>query len=459
MSPAGTCPPPPPVPTGLTGTPGACSTNNINLSWNAAPGATSYNLYRDGSRVYSGSATSRTDNHRRDIVPGAVLTYTVDAENGGGVSPRSSPITVNAPAECDMADLVSENLSVTGSFYEDRPLNLSAAVRNIGEVAAGSFEDDFTYQWNRTDGTWNTITTISKSGGLAIGASSPDSTTFTPTQSGTLYIQHCVDSDRDIAEGSNENPNCTVSAGYRVDRPSNCSSQTLLHCVLPSGSHEQNVTGSCASGYQGSCNYTCDDGTWDAPSANSCSGPSILTYRVCTVATGLCTNASGPHVVATGTPLRIEWTSNADNCQRVAGPSDFATGGVANGNDNVTSSNSVNATSTYTILCRYGNNNTTAAQRTLYVYTALPGPVLTASSTVLQGSSVRLNWDTNNGNEASCTLTGGGINGASALGNGTGTNETGYTNVTINGRTTFTLTCNGQSSVKTIEIIPATWES
>jgi hypothetical protein len=95
----------------------------------------------------------------------------------------------------------------------------------------------------------------------------------------------------------------------------------------------------------------------------------------------------------------------------------------------------------------------------LTVLTLQSIPSLTATQTIVQqGDTVRLSWDTNNGDEKLCTLTGGNINGAALLGNSTGDNETGYADVVISGRTTYTLTCGGQSNVKTIEIIPTGWE-
>ena len=86
-------------------------------------------------------------------------------------------------------------------------------------------------------------------------------------------------------------------------------------------------------------------------------------------------------------------------------------------------------------------------------------PVLTASSRLVRmGTSVTIQWDTNNGNENLCSLTGGAL--------GTSQNpipfnasdpsgeEGGVTQV-ISGRTTFTLSCpaSGSASV-TIDVIP-----
>ena len=84
-------------------------------------------------------------------------------------------------------------------------------------------------------------------------------------------------------------------------------------------------------------------------------------------------------------------------------------------------------------------------------------PDLTSSSRVVDpgpsGVPVDLSWDTNNGNEALCTLTGGLIP-TNPLTPSAGNPEQGSTSVTISARTTYTLTCpNGTDSV-TIEIIP-----
>lgn len=83
---------PPPAPTGLT----AVTTSNVALSWNASPGATSYNVKRstsDGgpySTVSSPTTTSYADN---DVTAGTTYYYVVSAVNAAGQSPNSSQVS------------------------------------------------------------------------------------------------------------------------------------------------------------------------------------------------------------------------------------------------------------------------------------------------------------------------------------------------------------------------------
>jgi hypothetical protein len=77
---------PPPVPTGLTAT--AVSSSQINLSWSASTGATSYNVLRGGSTVGTPSGTTFNDT---GLTASTSYTYRVQAVSAGGTSASSSP--------------------------------------------------------------------------------------------------------------------------------------------------------------------------------------------------------------------------------------------------------------------------------------------------------------------------------------------------------------------------------
>ncbi|MEU4829334.1 glycosyl hydrolase family 18 protein [Streptosporangium sp. NPDC023615] len=77
---------PPAAPTGLTGTGNATA---ASLSWTASPGATGYNVYRNGTRV--GTATGTTFSE----TPGTgTHAYQVSATNAAGESARSATVSV-----------------------------------------------------------------------------------------------------------------------------------------------------------------------------------------------------------------------------------------------------------------------------------------------------------------------------------------------------------------------------
>ncbi|MFI6458336.1 carbohydrate binding domain-containing protein [Streptosporangium amethystogenes] len=79
-------PPLPPVPSGLAATVNGTS---VSLSWNASSGATGYNVYRNGIRVGTPTATSYSD------TPGTgTHTYQVSASNPAGESAKSSQVSV-----------------------------------------------------------------------------------------------------------------------------------------------------------------------------------------------------------------------------------------------------------------------------------------------------------------------------------------------------------------------------
>ena len=76
----------PPTPTGLTAT--AVSSSQINLSWTASTGATSYIVLRGGSSVGTPSGTTFSNT---GLTASTSYTYTVEAVSAGGTSAASSP--------------------------------------------------------------------------------------------------------------------------------------------------------------------------------------------------------------------------------------------------------------------------------------------------------------------------------------------------------------------------------
>lgn len=83
----------PATPMGLTVT-GVTSTT-ASLSWTASSGAISYQLFRNGTKVYNNSATSYTDS---GLAPSTSYQYTVQASNASGSSPQSPSVTATASA-------------------------------------------------------------------------------------------------------------------------------------------------------------------------------------------------------------------------------------------------------------------------------------------------------------------------------------------------------------------------
>ena len=83
----------PPTPTGLNAT--ATGTSTVNLTWNAASGATSYTVLRDGAAVANTTTATFSDS---GLQAGTTYAYTVKANNEAGASRASDPATVTTEA-------------------------------------------------------------------------------------------------------------------------------------------------------------------------------------------------------------------------------------------------------------------------------------------------------------------------------------------------------------------------
>lgn len=78
----------PGAPTGLSGT---SSASSVSLTWSAASGATSYNVYRNGAKVGSPTGTSYTDS---GLAANTTYSYQVSASNSAGEGAKSTSISV-----------------------------------------------------------------------------------------------------------------------------------------------------------------------------------------------------------------------------------------------------------------------------------------------------------------------------------------------------------------------------
>ncbi|MGO4496436.1 fibronectin type III domain-containing protein [Paenibacillus sp. 2RAB27] len=95
----------PSVPTGLTATPGNAQ---VALTWAAVSGATSYNVYRGGTKVSSPTTASFTDT---GLTNGTSYSYTVSAVNSAGESTQTS--SVNSTPVAPVLPAVPTGLAAT----------------------------------------------------------------------------------------------------------------------------------------------------------------------------------------------------------------------------------------------------------------------------------------------------------------------------------------------------------
>lgn len=148
---------PPDIPTGLAAT--ATSSSQINLSWQAVPGATSYLLFRGENVAYSGNATSFSDT---GLTESTTYAYTVKAVNGLGVSEPSDEVSATTHAGVAVGTLDT-------AFSDNALANLtnSNAVRSLylqsdGKILVGG---EFT-QWAATGTTLGRVARLEADGSL-----------------------------------------------------------------------------------------------------------------------------------------------------------------------------------------------------------------------------------------------------------------------------------------------------
>ncbi|HEY0693658.1 MAG TPA: cellulose binding domain-containing protein [Kribbella sp.] len=82
----------PGAPGGLTGT---STSSSVSLSWSAVSGATSYNVYRNGTKVGTSSGTSYTDT---GLTASTAYSYQVSASNSVGEGAKSGALSVTTQA-------------------------------------------------------------------------------------------------------------------------------------------------------------------------------------------------------------------------------------------------------------------------------------------------------------------------------------------------------------------------
>ncbi len=104
--------------------------------------------------------------------------------------------------------------------------------------------------------------------------------------------------------GSN---NCNRTVTY-----SSCNTHTRTGCKRYSRGHGGS-SGSCISGYTGSCSYTCNNGSWGSPSSNNCNR--TVTYRSCdTHTTGGCKRSGRSHGGSSGSCINSYTGSCSYTC-------------------------------------------------------------------------------------------------------------------------------------------------
>lgn len=182
------------------------------------------------------------------------------------------------------------------------------------------------------------------------------------------------------------------------------------------------------------------------------SGASVdLKVRNNTAGTGW---VDGPININTTDDLDLSWTSR--NVVSCSGNNFTVPGNAVSGTQTSVVNPASGASRTYTILC--GSDGSGTVSDSVVVNATGPGtggpPTLTGTPAyVIKGDTATLTWSLNGNTPASCQLTGPGVNLSSLP------NATGPQNVTINGESTYTLTCPGGIDTATIRVLPVLQET
>lgn len=308
----------------------------------------------------------------------------------------------NAGATCSSKPNLSSDMTpvVNGTLKKGDIVTFSGRVRNTGSLSINSsFTDNFTYCWGvGCTPSLGIGSDISKTVPFAPNATQNDTSIgFTLSNSGTLRVQHCIDTTSPHIDEGDESTadNCKIATLTVVPPP------TGTITAIPAGPYDSGGSSKI---------------TWSANDATSCE------VQVAGVAkwTGITHTTSGGE--PTG-PLYVP--------------------------------------TRYDLMCKNALFTDFVLVDTAQVTVTYIPELNATRKLVNDGGTTTLIWDTNNGNEASCTLNNG--TGDLITAN-VGDFSTGSVVVTVNGRTTYKLTCpippsGSESDSVTIEVVPKGYET
>jgi len=122
----------PAAPTNLQAQTGSCG-GRVGLSWSTSPGATRYDIYRQGNLVHRTTATSWTDTN---LALNRTFNYTVRAINSFGRSGESQSVRGRSSAICPPS--APSEVSVERSdFLQEGEFNVRRLDRSVPNITAG----------------------------------------------------------------------------------------------------------------------------------------------------------------------------------------------------------------------------------------------------------------------------------------------------------------------------------
>ncbi len=262
---------------------------------------------------------------------------------------------------------------------------------------------------------------------FATGTSGNQSATFTPP---ATYNLDLYDGTTKLATGSFV-ASCAQGSTWdgSICMPDPCTAQTVNHCDLPATASDTSSSGSCSSGYGGSCSYTCSSGTWIAPSSNSCTPFPTVTL------------SASPPTIDQGQSSTLSWNStNATSCTSYGG---FSTNSSTVGNASVNPS----ATANYQIYCT-GPGGTTSTNSNIVPITVLVPTVSIGASParVTSGDPTTVTVMVTNVSSCAITKNGNPSPWQTFSGNPFGTVTQSFSDTNITTQNTYQVTCSNTGS-------------
>jgi hypothetical protein len=403
-------------------------------------------------------------------------TITVSDTNGqlGSITPEGTCVlgALWDGSVCAQANITSGTVTTPDPLVQNTDITFEAPVTNAGTISTGNaFRDEFSYQWGVNTGTWNSINVVSNGVMNSSESHSDISGSFTLVNTGTLYIQHCVDVTNTIVE--TDEANCTVTS-FTITAPVAGTPEATLtapSCDIAKGNSSCDTTVTWTStnvstpsirreGAEFSNNpnsnvpqtiaytdspvtFTFSDGTTDLVTVDTgagCASGLIWDGDSCELpATGTIT--ANPPVIPRGGTTNITWTtSNGTNCS-VRGGVDSWTGTA-----DTKPSSALSVDTTYVLECDGRSLDS--------VLVDVQGPDINATPRIVPkvGDPVTVTW--NPWGVPGCVVNGGGLLNVDASSSGS------RPNVIINGTTDFTITCGGvvEDRVK-VEVVSKGFET
>ena len=335
---------------------------------------------------------------------------------------QSSSVTY--PATCTSQSRTCTNGSLSGTYTNQTCATAPATATLSISPTSIAYNGRPTLTWGSTGATsctaggpWSNSGTLSGSG------------LTNPLTSNTTFTFQCTGPG-----GTSALQSVTVTVGA----PASCTSTTISNCSLTGVSSGSSSTGSCVSGYSGTCTYSCSNGTW-SQTTNTCVATPTASLNVTSPVSG---------IVNSGGKVVLTWNStNSDSCT-------FADIGTvaASGTRTVGPLTPAGSPYTYDVFCSKGSVKSSHAMATVTVVT----PVLSLSSSpnrVQKDSPTTLSWSATN--VSSCTITKNGslppwknLSGASLISSSPDT--------TVTTQTTYVLSCmdvNGTTYATTVTTI------